>query len=134
MEFKGTEAFIKDNFLLQNKTAERLYFDHAASMPIIDYHNHLPPDVIAANQPFSSINELWLDGDHYKWRAMRSLGVPEKFITGKEVSNKEKFDQWAYTVPFTVGNPLFHWTHLELQRYFGIKTLLQPSTSKAIFE
>ena len=87
MEFKGTEAFIKDNFLLQNKTAERLYFDHAASMPIIDYHNHLPPDVIAANQPFSNINELWLDGDHYKWRAMRSLGVPEKFITGKEVSN-----------------------------------------------
>ena len=134
MEFNSTEAFIKDNFLLQNKTAERLYFDHAVSMPIIDYHNHLPPKVIAANQPFGSINEIWLDGDHYKWRAMRSLGVPEKFITGKEVSNKEKFDHWAYTVPFTVGNPLFHWTHLELQRYFGIKTLLQPSTSTAIFE
>ena len=134
MEFHNTTSFIKDNFLLRNKTAERLYFDHAESMPIIDYHNHLPPDVIAANQPFNSINEVWLDGDHYKWRAMRSLGVPEKFITGKEVTNKEKFDQWAYTVPFTVGNPLFHWTHLELQRYFGIKTLLQPSTSTVIFD
>ena len=134
MEFKNTEPFIKDNFLLQNKTAERLYFDYAVSMPIIDYHNHLPPDVIAANQPFAGINEIWLDGDHYKWRAMRSLGVPEKFITGNEVSNKQKFDQWAYTVPFTAGNPLFHWTHLELQRYFGIKTLLQPCTSTDIFE
>jgi glucuronate isomerase len=90
--------------------------------------------VIAANQPFKGINEIWLDGDHYKWRAMRTLGIPEKFITGKETSNKEKFDQWAYTVPFTAGNPLFHWTHLELQRYFGINTLLQPSTSTAIFE
>jgi glucuronate isomerase len=134
MEFKSTEAFIKEDFLLQNKTAERLYFDYAASMPIIDYHNHLPPDVIAANQPFKGINEIWLDGDHYKWRAMRTLGIPEKFITGKETSNNEKFDQWAYTVPFTAGNPLFHWTHLELQRYFGINTLLQPSTSTAIFE
>jgi glucuronate isomerase len=134
MEFKSTEAFIKEDFLLQNKTAERLYFDYAASMPIIDYHNHLPPDVIAANQSFKGINEIWLDGDHYKWRAMRTLGIPEKFITGKETSNKEKFDQWAYTVPFTAGNPLFHWTHLELQRYFGINTLLQPSTSTAIFE
>ena len=134
MEFKSTEAFIKEDFLLQNKTAERLYFDYAASMPIIDYHNHLPPDVIAENNAFKGINEIWLDGDHYKWRAMRTLGIPEKFITGKELSNKEKFDQWAYTVPFTVGNPLFHWTHLELQRYFGINALLQPSTSSAIFE
>ena len=134
MEFKNTATFIKEKFLLENKIAERLYFEYAVSMPIIDYHNHLPPDLIAANQPFSGINEIWLDGDHYKWRAMRSLGVPEKFITGKEVSNKEKFDQWANTVPFTVGYPLFHWTHLELDRYFGIKTLLQPSTSTAIFE
>ena len=75
-----------------------------------------------------------LDGDHYKWRAMRTLGIAEKLITGKETSNKEKFDQWAYTVPFTAGNPLFHWTHLELKRYFGINTLLQPSTSTAIFK
>ena len=134
MEFKNTDPFIKENFLLQNKTAERLYFEYAEKMPIIDYHNHLPPDVIAENRPFEGINQVWLDGDHYKWRAMRTLGVPEKFITGKEVSNKEKFDQWAYTVPFTVGNPLFHWTHLELDRYFGISTILQPSTATAIFE
>ena len=134
MEFKMTDSFIKENFLLQNKTAERLYFDHARGMPIIDYHNHLAPDVIANNEPFLGINEIWLDGDHYKWRAMRSLRIPEKFITGNETSKKEKFDQWAYTVPFTVGNPLFHWTHLELDRYFGIKILLQPSTSDAIFE
>lgn len=134
MEFKSTEAFIKEDFLLQNKTAERLFFDHAASMPIIDYHNHLSSEVIAANQPFKGINEIWLDGDHYKWRAMRTLGIAEKLITGKETSNKEKFDQWAYTVPFTAGNPLFHWTHLELKRYFGINTLLQPSTSTAIFK
>jgi len=134
MEFKSTEAFIKEDFLLQNKTAERLFFDHAASMPIIDYHNHLSSEVIAANQPFKGINEIWLDGDHYKWRAMRTLGIAEKLITGKETSNKEKFDQWAYTVPFTAGNPLFHWTHLELKRYFGINTLLQPSTSTAIFQ
>lgn len=134
MEFKKTESFIKENFLLQTKAAERLYFEHAANMPIIDYHNHLSPQVIAANQPFEGINQIWLDGDHYKWRAMRSLGVPEKFITGKETTNKEKFDQWAYTVPFSVGNPLFHWTHLELDRYFGIKTLLQPSSSTYIFE
>ncbi|MEK9608899.1 MAG: glucuronate isomerase, partial [Flavobacteriaceae bacterium] len=134
MEFKNTDPFIKENFLLQNKTAERLYFEYAEKMLIIDYHNHLPPDVIAENRPFEGINQVWLDGDHYKWRAMRTLGVPEKFITGKEVSNKEKFDQWAYTVPFTVGNPLFHWTHLELDRYFGISTILQPSTATAIFE
>lgn len=134
MEFNNTASFIKEDFLLQNTTAQRLYFDHAKDMPIIDYHNHLPPDVIASNQPFEGINQIWLDGDHYKWRAMRTLGIPEKFITGNEVSNKEKFDQWAYTVPFTVGNPLFHWTHLELKRYFGINTLLQPNTSTVIFE
>ena len=134
MEFKKTDSFIKENFLLQNKTAEKLYFDHARGMPIIDYHNHLSPDVISNNKPFGGINEIWLEGDHYKWRAMRSLGIAEKFITGNEVSKKEKFDQWAYTVPFTVGNPLFHWTHLELERNFGIKTLLQPSTSNDIFE
>ncbi|MEK9603306.1 MAG: glucuronate isomerase [Flavobacteriaceae bacterium] len=133
MEFEKTDSFIKENFLLENKTAERLYFDYAESMPIIDYHNHLSPDVIANNRSFESINQIWLDGDHYKWRAMRTLGVPEKFITSDQASNKQKFDHWAYTVPYTVGNPLFHWTHLELDRYFGIKTLLQPSTSTAIF-
>ena len=134
MEFKSNKSFIKENFLLENKTAEQLYFDYAQSMPIIDYHNHLPPDVIANNKPFDGINEIWLSGDHYKWRAMRTLGIEEKFITGKGTSNKEKFDKWAYTVPFTVGNPLFHWTHLELERYFDINILLQTSTSKEIFE
>ena len=133
MEFKSNKSFIKENFLLENKTAEQLYFDYAESMPIIDYHNHLPPDVIANNKPFDGINEIWLSGDHYKWRAMRTLGIEEKFITGKNTSDKEKFDKWAYTVPFTVGNPLFHWTHLELERYFDIKMLLQPSTSNEIF-
>ena len=134
MEFKSNKSFIKENFLLENKTAEQLYFDYAESMPIIDYHNHLPPDVIANNKPFDGINEIWLSGDHYKWRAMRTLGIEEKFITGNGTSNKEKFDKWAYTVPFTVGNPLFHWTHLELERYFDINILLQTSTSKEIFE
>ena len=134
MEFKSNKSFIKENFLLENKTAEQLYFDYAASMPIIDYHNHLPPDVIANNKAFNGINEIWLSGDHYKWRAMRSLGIEEKFITGKGTSNEEKFDKWAFTVPFTVGNPLFHWTHLELERYFDINILLQPSTSKEIFQ
>lgn len=134
MEFKRNKSFIKENFLLENKTAESLYFDYAAAMPIIDYHNHLSPDVIANNQPFTGINEIWLSRDHYKWRAMRSIGIKEKYITGKETSDKEKFDKWAYTVPFTAGNPLFHWTHLELARYFNINILLQPSTSTEIFE
>ena len=133
MGFSDTDSFIHDDFLLQSKTAKKLYFQYAESMPIIDYHNHLPPDVIARNQPFRDINSVWLDGDHYKWRAMRTLGIEEKFITGN-ISSKKKFDLWAKTVPYTVGNPLFHWTHLELKRYFNISTLLQPSTSNAIFE
>ena len=103
MEFKRNKSFIKENFLLENKTAESLYFDYAAAMPIIDYHNHLSPDVIANNQPFTGINEIWLSRDHYKWRAMRSIGIKEKYITGKETSDKEKFDKWAYTVPFTAS-------------------------------
>ena len=134
MEFGITKSFIQKNFLLENKTAENLYFNYAESMPIIDYHNHLSPGFIAKNKPFSSINEVWLNGDHYKWRAMRSLGIEEKFITGDKVSDKEKFDKWAYTVPYCVGNPLFHWTHLELERYFNINILLQPSTSTQIYE
>ena len=133
MGFSDTDSFIHDDFLLQSKTAKKLYFQYAESMPIIDYHNHLPPDVIARNQPFRDINSVWLDGDHYKWRAMRALGIEEKFITGN-ISIKKKFDLWAKTVPYTVGNPLFHWTHLELKRYFNISTLLQPSSSNAIFE
>ena len=133
MEFSNTKGFIQLDFLLQSKTAEQLYFQYAEAMPVIDYHNHLSPEIIAKNQPFRYINAVWLDGDHYKWRAMRTLGIEEKFITGN-ASSKEKFDQWAKTVPYTVGNPLFHWTHLELKRYFNISDLLQPSSSDAIFE
>ena len=133
MEFSNTNSFIQLDFLLQSKTAEQLYIQYAEAMPVIDYHNHLSPEIIAKNQPFRDINAVWLDGDHYKWRAMRTLGIEEKFITGN-ASSKEKFDQWAKTVPYTVGNPLFHWTHLELKRYFNISELLQPSSSDAIFE
>lgn len=133
MEFSNTKGFIQLDFLLQSKTAEQLYFQYAEAMPVIDYHNHLSPEIIAKNQAFRDINAVWLDGDHYKWRAMRTLGIEEKFITGN-ASSKEKFDQWAKTVPYTVGNPLFHWTHLELKRYFNISDLLQPSSSDAIFE
>ena len=106
MEFKNTESFIKEDFLLQNKTAHRLYFEYAKDISIIDYHNHLSPNLIASNEPFKSINQVWLDSDHYKWRAMRTLGIPEKFITGEKSNSKDKFDQWAYAVPNLVGNPL----------------------------
>ncbi len=124
--------FLGDDFLLNNDFAAQLYHDHAATQPIIDYHCHLSPDDIAANRQFRSITEAWLEGDHYKWRAMRTQGVPEEFITGK-ASDWEKFQHWAATVPHTVRNPLFHWTHLELQRYFGIKELLNPATAADIF-
>jgi len=127
------KPFLDDNFLLQNTTAELLYHDYAKSLPIIDYHNHLPPDEIASNKKFSSITEVWLKGDHYKWRAMRANGVNEKYITGN-ASDSDKFSKWAETVPYTMRNPLFHWTHLELQRYFGIKEVLSPQTANKIFE
>jgi glucuronate isomerase len=125
--------FLDDNFLLDNGFAEQLYHEHAAPQPIIDYHCHLSPEDIAANRQFRNITEIWLEGDHYKWRAMRTQGVAEQFITGN-ASDWEKFEKWAETVPCTVRNPLFHWTHLELRRYFGIKKLLNASTAKAIFE
>lgn len=127
------KAFLDDNFLLQNSVAEQLYHQHAKSLPIIDYHNHLPPNEIASNKVFSSITEAWLKGDHYKWRAMRANGIDEKFITG-QAEDKAKFSKWAETVPYTMRNPLFHWTHLELQRYFGIQELLSPNTANKIFE
>ncbi len=125
--------FLGDNFLLDNDFAAELYHEHAARQPIIDYHNHLSPEDIATNRQFRSITEIWLEGDHYKWRAMRTQGVAERFITG-DASDWEKFEKWAETVPYTVRNPLFHWTHLELQRYFGINDLLNADTAKAIFE
>jgi len=111
--------FIHDNFLLENAYAEKLYHEYARKMPIIDYHNHLPPDQIAENKVFDNITQIWISGDHYKWRAMRTLGIDEKYITGS-ASDQEKFQKWASTVPYTMRNPLYHWTHMELDRYFGI--------------
>jgi glucuronate isomerase len=125
--------FLDQNFLLQNKTAERLYHEFAADLPIIDYHCHLDPAQIAANINFDNLTDIWLKGDHYKWRAMRANGVNEQFITGTK-SDREKFEQWAATVPYTLRNPLYHWTHLELQRYFNIYDLLSPATATAIYD
>ena len=127
------KKFITKHFLLQNKTAKRLYHEFAADLPIIDYHNHLPPEDIANNKQFENITQIWLDGDHYKWRAMRTNGVDENYITGV-ASPKEKFKKWAQTVPYTMRNPLYHWTHLELQRYFGIEELLDENSAKRIYK
>ncbi len=127
------KPFLNDNFLLQNTTAERLFHDFAKNLPIIDYHNHLPPDEIANDKKFSTITEIWLKGDHYKWRAMRANGIDEKFITGA-TSDKEKFIKWAETVPYTMRNPLYHWTHLELKKYFDISETLSPKTADVIYE
>lgn len=128
-----TTNFITDNFLLQNDLAETLYNNYAKDLPIIDYHNHLSAKEIAENQPIKNITKAWLDGDHYKWRAMRANGIEERYITGN-TSSKEKFLKWAETVPYTLRNPLYHWTHLELKRYFNIDELLQPFTAEAIYE
>ena len=126
-------SFPGDNFLLETKTSQQLYHEFAAVMPIIDYHNHLPPQEVAENRKFQNISQVWLYGDHYKWRAMRANGVPEKFITG-DASDKEKFLAWGATVPYTLRNPLYHWTHLELKRYFGIDELLNESTAERIYD
>ncbi len=127
------KKFMDQDFLLQTETAQRLYHDHAAKMSIYDYHCHLPPQEIAEDKQYDNLGEIWLGGDHYKWRAMRTNGVDEKFCTG-DASWRDKFQKWAETVPQTIRNPLYHWTHLELQRYFGIDTLLSPSTADAIFD
>ncbi|MDP4712562.1 MAG: glucuronate isomerase, partial [Saprospiraceae bacterium] len=121
------KPFLDDDFLLENETARILYHDYARQQPIIDYHCHLPPDEIAGDRRFENLTRIWLNGDHYKWRAMRTLGVAERYVTG-DASDEEKFAKWAYTVPFTARNPLFHWTHLELQRYFDIREILNPDT------
>ena len=126
------KSFINKDFLLGNKTAERLYHQYSANQPIIDFHCHLSPRMIANDRRFNDLSEIWLEGDHYKWRAMRSNGIDEKYCTGN-ASGKEKFTKWAETVPATVGNPLYHWTHLELARYFNIFDLLSPSTSEKIY-
>jgi len=125
--------FLDENFLLKTETARRLYHDYAKQMPIIDYHCHLPPDQIAANGNFANLTQVWLYGDHYKWRAMRANGVNEKYITGN-ATDFEKFEQWAATVPYTLRNPLYHWTHLELQRYFGMHDIVSSATAKRIYD
>ncbi|WP_179317231.1 glucuronate isomerase [Winogradskyella undariae] len=125
--------FIKANFLLQSEVAETLYHQYAKDLPIIDYHNHLSPQIIAEDLPIKNITEAWLNGDHYKWRGMRANGIEETFITGNKTTQKEKFLKWAETVPYTLRNPLFHWTHLELKRYFNIDDLLQPATAEVIY-
>ena len=125
--------FIHDDFMLTNSYARELYHESAGKMPIIDYHCHLSPKMIAEDHRFKDITEVWLGGDHYKWRAMRGNGVPEEFITGNR-SSYEKFEKWAETVPYTMRNPLYHWTHLELARVFGIYEILNPATARAIYD
>ena len=126
------KPFLNEDFLLESSTAIRLYHEYAKKMPIFDYHCHLPPEEIAQNRRYENLSQIWLKGDHYKWRAMRTNGVDELKITGN-ATDIEKFDAWAGTVPYTIGNPLYHWTHLELQRYFGITELLSPATARYIF-
>ncbi len=126
------KKFPGNDFLLHTETSRQLYHDYASVMPVIDYHNHLPPDQIATDYSFENITQAWLYGDHYKWRAMRANGISEEFCTGN-AGDKEKFLQWAATVPYTVRNPLYHWTHLELQRYFDIKQLLTPASAESIY-
>jgi len=126
-------SFINDDFMLSNKTARELYHESAEKMPIIDYHCHLVPQMIAENYQFKDLTEVWLGGDHYKWRAMRGNGVPEEYITGNR-SSYEKFEKWAATMPYTMRNPLYHWTHLELARVFGVDKILKPETAREIYD
>ena len=128
-----SKTFIKNDFLLENKFSQRLFHDYASQMPIIDYHCHLPPNEIANNRTFENLTKIWINGDHYKWRAMRTFGIEERYITG-DASDKEKFAQWAKTVPFTLRNPLYHWTHLELQRYFDIDIVLNSNSADEIYD
>ena len=127
------KKFLDENFLLENKTAQELYHAYAKDMPIIDYHCHLPPDQIAADINFENLTQVWLYGDHYKWRAMRTNGVDESYCTGNK-PDAEKFQKWAETVPYTLRNPLYHWAHLELQRYFDVYELLNGDSAQRIYE
>src|SRR5688572_18387916 len=126
------KKFLGKNFLLQNATAQKLYHDYAKEMPVIDYHCHLPPDQIANDINFENLTQAWLYGDHYKWRAMRTNGIDESYITGNR-TDYEKFEKWAETVPYTLRNPLYHWTHLELQRYFNVHEILNADSAKTIY-
>lgn len=127
------KPFIHDDFLLGNKTARRLYHEFSEGKPIIDFHCHLSPAMISDDRQFENLGQIWLEGDHYKWRAMRTNGIPERYCTG-DASQYEKFEKWAETVPSVIGNPLYHWTHLELARYFNIFDLLSPATSGKIYD
>ena len=127
------KEFIDNNFLLENDRARELYFKHAEPMPVIDYHCHLPPKDIADDRKFENLTKIWLDGDHYKWRAMRANGVDELYITG-DAGDYEKFVRWAGTVPYTLRNPLYHWTHMELKRFFGLDVILDSSTASRVYE
>ncbi|HAV13785.1 MAG TPA: glucuronate isomerase [Opitutae bacterium] len=126
-------SYLNENFLLSNATAERLYHEVAAHQPIFDYHTHLSPEEVANNATFGNLADIWLGGDHYKWRAMRAAGEPENLITGKDASPREKFDAWARTVPQLVRNPLHNWTHLELKRYFDCDLVISPATADEIW-
>ncbi|MEZ4825171.1 MAG: glucuronate isomerase [Bacteroidia bacterium] len=127
------KSFLDENFLLQTETAVYLYHQHAKDMPIIDYHCHLSPDDIANDRKFENLTRIWLEGDHYKWRAMRTNGVPERFCTG-DAPDYEKFEKWAGTVPWTMRNPLYHWTHMELKRPFGVSRILDSSSAREIYD
>src|SRR5437763_10887260 len=126
-------SFITEDFLLTNRKARHLYHTYAENQPILDYHCHLPPRDLAENRQFNNLTEIWLEGDHYKWRAMRANGVTERFITG-DADSYAKFQAWAATVPHTLRNPLYHWTHLELKRYFGISDLLDEESAARIWK
>ncbi len=127
-----SDFFLQDDFLLQGNTAKHLYHDYVKQMPIIDYHCHLSPEAIASDKQFANLTDIWLRGDHYKWRALRSLGVPEKLITG-DATDEEKFYAWAKMVPQTVRNPLFHWSHMELKSVFGVEEYLNGDSAAAIY-
>jgi glucuronate isomerase len=133
MDTSHRATFLGEDFLLQSKTAARLYHAYARDLPIIDYHCHLPPQDIARDRRFANLTQIWLEGDHYKWRAMRANGIPERYCTGA-APDWEKFEKWAQTVPYTMRNPLYHWTHLELKNPFGIHSLLKPETAREIYD
>ena len=127
-------SYIKENFLLTNKTAEKLYFDYAKNMPIFDYHCHLPEKQILENKPFNDVFEIWLAGDHYKWRLMRNFGINEEYITGKSTSNKEKFLAYCRVLGTAFGNPLYHWSQVELKEFFGCEKEINEANAEAIWE